>query len=122
MKNVGLLLVALVLVAVVLGAVTVGAFYWYSEQQAEQKLQYYIGKLENRYTVEERSLSDFDVDDLEKLTFWNDFTFDAECENADRIYFDRKMHILYFLKADENGVKAYVFYYNRILWDLILRG
>jgi len=119
MKNVGLLLAASILVTVVLGAVTVGALYWFSEQWAEQRLQYYIGKLENRYTVEERSPSDFDVDELEKLTFWNDFTFDAECEDADRIYFDRKMHILYFLDADENGVKAYVFYYNRILRDLI---
>lgn len=117
MKNVRLLLVALVLVAVVLGAVTVGALYCYSEQQAEQKLQYYIGRLINRYTVEERSLSDFDVDDLRKVTFWSDFTQGAYFEGADRIYFDRKMHILYFLKADENGVKAYFFYYKRILWD-----
>jgi len=117
MKNVGLL-VALVLVAVVLGAVTVGALYWYSEQRAEQKLQYYIGRLEkNGYTVEECSLSDFDVDDLRKSIFWADFTQVAYFEGADRIYFDRKMHILYFLKADENGVNAYVFYYKRILWD-----
>ena len=117
MKNVGLLLVVLALVAVVLGAVTVGALYWYSEQQAEQKLQYYIGRLENHYTVEERSLSDFDVDDLSKVIFWADFTQIAYFERPDRIYFDRKMHILYFLEADENGAKAYVFYYKRIFWD-----
>jgi len=98
--------------------ITAGLLYWYSEQRAEQKLQFYIRKLENRgITVEERSLSDFDVDDLVRMHFWSDFGQAAYLEGVDCIYFDRKIHDLYFLKADENGVKAYAFYYKRILWD-----
>lgn len=108
----GLLVVASVLVAIVLGAVSIGALYWYFEQRAEHKLQFYIGELENRYIVEERSFSDFDVDCLVKFTFWSDFTQGAYFESAESIYFDRKMHIMYFLKSYENEVKAYVFHYK----------
>lgn len=95
--------------------VFVGALYWYSEQRAEQKLQFYIGKLENRYILDEHSMSDFDIDDVEKATYWNDFTLDAEWEGVDHIYFDRKIHNLYFLKTDENGVTAHLFNYKKIM-------
>lgn len=45
--------------------ITAGLLYWAYEQWAEQKLQGYIERLEKRgLYVEERSLSDFHVDDV----------------------------------------------------------
>lgn len=115
MNKRGLLIVSVSLICIIL--VTVGVLHWYSEQRAEQKLQFYIGKLESRFTVEERPLSDFDVEGLEEAAFCSDFTLEAEWESVDHIYFDRELHNLYFLKADENEVTIYIFNYKKLMWD-----
>ena len=86
--------------------------YWYSEQRAEQKLQFYITKLEKRFTVEEHSFSDFDVDNSVKEGLYNDFTLEADCEGIDHIYFDRKIHALYFLETGGDRVEAHIFNYK----------
>ena len=92
--------------------IAVGLLYWYSEQRAEQKLQFYITKLEKRFTVKEDSLSDFDVDNSVKEGLYNDFTLEADCEGIGHIYFDRKIHALYFLEADGDRVEAHIFNYK----------
>jgi hypothetical protein len=93
---------------------------WAYEQWAEQKLQFYIGKLEKRYTVEEHSLSDFHFDDSHRVTYYNDFSFEADYQGLDRIYFDRKIHALYFLgrPIQGEGIVAIIFHYNRLLDEI----
>ena len=92
----------------------VGFLYWASGQWAEQKLQGYIERLEKRgLYVEEHSLSDFHVDDLVTIGKFSDFTFGIDCEYVDHIYFDRKIHGLYFLSSIQgDGIKAIVFHYK----------
>jgi len=97
--------------------ITAGLLYWAYEQWAEQKLQGYIERLEKRgYTVEEHSLSDFHVDDSVRIRKFSDFTQGAYWEGIDQIYFDRKIHGLYFLSSIQgDGIKAIVFHYK---WKL----
>lgn len=95
-----------------------GLLYWAYEQWAQKRLQFYIGKLEKRYTVEEHSLSDFHIDDLHKVTFYNDFSFEADCQDIDHIYFDRKTHALYFLYPIKGDTKAIVFHYDRLIDEI----
>jgi len=95
----------------------VGLLYWYSEQVAEQKLQDYIRRLKDEgFTTEEHSLADFDVDDVVKHHFFGDFRSFARQEDIDHIYFDRKIHALYFLRPiREDGVEANIFRYKSIM-------
>ena len=96
---------------VILGA---GFLFWVYEQWAEQKLQGYVERLEKRgFYVEERSLSDFNVDDLTTVGKFSDFTFGIDCEYIDHIYFDREIHALYFLSSTQgDGKKAILFHYK----------
>ena len=86
-------------------------------QALEKRLQGYVERLEKRgYYVEEHSLSDFHVDDLATISKFNDFTFGIDCEHIDQIYFDRKIHALYFLSSIQgDGTEAIVFHYNRLV-------
>ena len=94
--------------------IAVGLLYWYSEQVAEQKLQDYIRRLEDEgFTTEEHSLADFDVDGVVKTHFFGDFRSFARQEDIDTIYFDRKIHALYFLRSILGyGIEANIFYYK----------
>ena len=94
--------------------IAVGLLYWFSELVVEKKLQDYIERLEKRgYTVEEHSLSDFHVDDSVRIRKFSDFTQGASFENKEYIYFDRKIHALYFLSPIQgDGIEAIVFYYK----------
>ena len=102
---------------VCLALITAGLLYWAYGQWAEQKLQGYIERLEKRgLYVEEHSLSDFHVDDLATIGKFIDFTQDAYLEGVDHIYFDRKIHGLYFLSSIQGDeIKAIVFHYK---WKL----
>jgi len=91
-----------------------GFLYWYSEQLAEQKLQDYIKRLEDLgFTTEEHSLADFHADDVVRAPFFGDFRSYAKQQGINHIYFDRKIHALYFLNhITGDGVEANVFYYK----------
>jgi uncharacterized membrane protein len=93
--------------------VTVGLLFWYSEQQAEQKLQDYIRRLEEEgFTIEEHSLSDVHVDGVVGIHFFGDFRSIAKQAGIDQISFDRGTHALYFVRPIiGDGVEANVFYY-----------
>ena len=95
-------------------ALIIGGFlYWYSEQLAEQKLQDYIGRLEDLgFITEERSLASFDVDGVVRTHFFGDFRSFANQEGINHIYFDRRIHGLYFLNPVGDRVEANVFYYR----------
>ena len=101
---------SLICLALIIG----GFLYWYSEQLAEQKLQDYIERLEDLgFTTEEHSLADFDVDGVTKTHFFGDFRSFARQEDIDTIYFDRKIHALYFLRSILGyGIEANIFYYK----------
>ena len=94
--------------------IAVGLLYWYSEQVAEQKLQDYIRRLEDEgFTTEEHSLADFDVDGVVKIHFFGDFRSFARQEGIDHIYFDKRIHALYFLRPIlEDEVEANIFRYK----------
>jgi hypothetical protein len=87
----------------------------------EKSLRSYIERLEKRgYTVEEHSLSAFHTEDSIKNRFFGDFTFEADYQGIDNIYFDRKTHALYFLTCnEEDKVVANLFCYkSKLLFHL----
>lgn len=88
--------------------------YWYSEQWAEQRLQEYIGRLEDLdFTTEKHSLADFQVDVILRIHYFGDFRSYAIQEDVNHIYFDRGIHALYFLLSSaENRVEANILYYK----------
>ena len=94
--------------------IAVGLLYWYSEQVAEQKLQDYIRRLTDEgFTTEEHSLADFDVDGVTKTHWFGDFRSFARQEDIDHIYFDKRIHALYFLRSILGyGIEANIFYYK----------
>jgi len=88
-------------------------WYWESERWAEQKLQDYIGRLEDSgFTVQEHSLADFHVDGEVRIQFFSDFRSLAEQEGKRHIYYDTKIHALYFLSSTGVGTEASIFYYK----------
>jgi hypothetical protein len=95
-------------------ALMVGALlYWESERWAEQRLQEYIRRLEETgFSVEERALSDFHVNGSVRIYFFGDFRSFAEQEGVNRIYYDRGIHALYFLRPASGGIEANIFYYK----------
>ena len=99
---------SLVCLALIIG----GLLYWYSEQWAEQRLQEYIGKLEDSgFTTEEHSLADFHVDAVSECPYFGDFRSYAIQKGVNHIYFDRGIHALYFLHPPiEDGVVAEIVY------------
>lgn len=105
-----ILSLSLVCLAIIIG----GILYWYSEQWAEQRLQEYIGRLEDSgFTTEEHSLADFQVDATVEIHYFSDFRSYAEQEGISHIYFDRAIHALYFLHSPtEDLIEATVFYYK----------
>ena len=95
-----------------------GLLYWYSEQVAEQKLQDYIGRLEDEdFATEERSLESFQVDDVETIHFFGDFRSFAKQEDINHMYYDRGIQALYFLRPIGDRVEAKIFYYK---WKLMI--
>lgn len=87
--------------------------YWHSENLAEEKLQDYITRLEDDgFTVEERYLTDFNVDGVVPIHFFGDFRSFAKQEGISQIYLDRKIRALFFLHSIGNEVEANVFYYR----------
>ena len=96
--------------------IAVGLLYWYSEQVAEQKLQDYIGRVEDEgFTTEEHSLADFDVDYVVTIPFFGDFRSFARQEGIDHIYFDKRIHALYFLYPIGDSVEADIFRYKSLI-------
>jgi len=88
---------------------------WYleSEKITEQKLQDYIGRLEDSgFTIEERALADFHVNGSVRIHFFGDFRSYAEQEGVNHIYYDRGIHALYFLRPTGSGIEANIFYYK----------
>ena len=94
--------------------ITAGLLHWAYEQWAEQKLQGYIERLEKRgLYVEEQSLSYFSVDNLVTIGKFSDFAFGIDFEYIAHIYFDRRIHALYFLSSIQgDGTKAIIFHYK----------
>ena len=92
--------------------IAVGIWYWYSEKVAEQKLEECIRKLngEGGYIIEEHPLADFNVDHMRKERDFTDFHQDASTSGIDHIYYDKGIHVLYFLQGD--GIEATVFNYK----------
>jgi hypothetical protein len=101
---------SLVCLALIVG----GVLYWYSEKWAEQRLEEYIGRLEDLgFTTEEHSLADFYVDAVSRILYFSDFHSYPKQQGISHIYFDRGIHALYFLHpSTENWVEANVFYYK----------
>jgi len=87
--------------------------YWRSEGWAEQKLQDYLKRLDDAgFTTEEHSLADFHVNGTVRIYFFSDFHSYASQEGISRIYYDRKVYALYFLRPIEGGTEANTFYYK----------
>jgi hypothetical protein len=107
-------LIILSLSLICLATIIGGIWYWYSEQWAEQRLQNYIGRLEDSsFTTAERSLADSQPDTVVRMHYFSDFRSYAEQEGISHIYFDRGRHALYFLHSPtENLIEANVFYYK----------
>jgi len=99
---------SLVCLALIVG----GLLYWYSEQWAEQRLQEYIGRLEDLdFTTEEHSLADFHVDAVLRIHYFSDFHSYAEQKDVSKVYYDRGIHALYFLHSPtDDWIEANVFY------------
>jgi len=91
-----------------------GVLYSYSEQWAEQRLQEYIGRLEDLdFTTEEQSLADFQVDAVAEIHYFSDFHSYAEQKDVNKVYYDRGIHALYFLHPSiEDETVAEIFYYK----------
>jgi len=93
----------------------VGLLYWWSEQVAEQKLQECIRSLnsEGNYIIEERPFSDFhtDPDHVLKERDFTDFHQAVSISGIDHVYYDRGIHVLYFL-GNGHGIEATVFNYK----------
>lgn len=94
------------------GIIAVGIGYWYSEKVAEEKLQECIRKLnrEGGYIIEEHLLADFNIDHIRKEHDFTDFHQDASVSGINHIYYDKGIHVLYFLQGD--GIEATVFNYK----------
>ena len=105
-----ILSLSLVCLAIIVG----GIWHWYSERWAEQRLQEYIGRLEDSgFTTEECSIADVQVDAVLRIHYFGDFRSYAEQEDIGLIYFDRGTHALYFLHSPTEGwMEANVFYYK----------
>jgi hypothetical protein len=87
--------------------------YWHSENLVEERLQYYITRLEDDgFAVEEHHLIDFNVDGVVPIHFFGDFRSFAKQEGASYIYLDRETRALFFLHSIDNEVEANVFYYR----------
>ena len=87
--------------------------YWDSENLAEEKLQDYIARLgDEGFTVEERHLTDFNVEGVVPIYFFGDFCSFARQERIIYIYFDREIRILFFLHSIGNEVEANVFHFR----------
>ena len=87
--------------------------YWHSENLAEEKLQDYITRLkDDDFTVEERYLTDFNIDGVVPIHFFGDFHSFAKQEGISHIYLDREIRALFFLHSIGNEVEANVFYYR----------
>jgi hypothetical protein len=87
--------------------------HWHSENLAEEKLQDYIARLKNDgFTIEERHLTDFNVDGVVPIHFFGDFRSFSKQEGISHIYFDREIQALFFLHLIGNGVEANAFYYR----------
>ena len=87
--------------------------YWHSENLAEEKLQDYITRLkDDDFTVEERYLTDFNIDGVVPIHFFGDFHSFAKQEGISHIYLDREIRALFFLQSIGNEVEANVFYYR----------
>jgi len=101
---------SLVCLALIVG----GVLYWHSEQWAEQRLQEYIGRLEDLdFTTKEHSLADFHVNAVLRIHYFSDFHSYAEQEGVNPIYFDKGKHALYFLLSlTEDRAEAKIFYYK----------
>jgi len=101
---------SLVCLALIVG----GVLYWYSEQWAEQRLQEYIGRLEDLdFITEEQSLADFQVDAVLRIHYFSDFHSYAEQKDVNKVYYDRGIHALYFLHPSiEDGTVAEIFHYK----------
>lgn len=95
--------------------IAVGLLYWWSEQVAEQKLQECITSLkeEGDYIIEEHPFSDFhiDPDHVLKERDFTDFHQAVSISGIDHIYYDRGIHVLYFL-GNGHGIEATVFNYK----------
>lgn len=84
-----------------------------SEGWAEQRLQDYIGRLEDSgFAAQEHSLADFHVNGTVRIQFFSDFRSIAEQEGINHIYYDRKIYALYFLRSTQVGTEANIFYYK----------
>jgi hypothetical protein len=91
-----------------------GVLCWYSEQWAEQRLQEYVGRLEDLdFKTEEQSLADFHVNAVAEIHYFSDFHSYAEQKDVNKVYYDRGIHALYFLHPSiEDGTVAEIFYYK----------
>ena len=89
--------VLIILFFVCLTSVVGNILYWHSEILAEEKLQDYITRLRNGgFTVEERHLTDLDVDGIIPIHFFGDFHNFAKQKGINHIYVDRKTGALFF--------------------------
>ena len=93
--------------------IAVGLLYWYSEQVADQKLQDYIRRLnrEGDYIIEERPFSDFHLDHICKEWDFTDFHQAVSTSGIHHVYYDRRIHTLYFL-GNGHGIETTVFNYK----------
>jgi len=93
--------------------IAVGLLYWFSEQVAEQKLQECITSLnrEGDYIIEEHPFSDFLIDQICEERDFIDFHQAVSISGIDHVYYDRGIHILYFL-GDGHGIEATLFNYR----------
>ena len=108
-RRLAILSFVVICIALIVGTL----WYWESERWAEQRLQDYIGRLEDSgFTVQEYSLADFHVDGTVRIQFFSDFRSFAEQKGINHIYYDRKIHALYFLRSTEVGAEANIFYYK----------
>jgi hypothetical protein len=86
--------------------------YWHFENLGERSYKI-ITRLENDgFIIEERSLTDFDVDGTAPIHFLGDFSNFAKQENVSHIYVDRKTWAPFFLHPIDNKIEAIIFYYR----------
>jgi len=108
-RRLAILSIAVVCIVLIIGTL----WYGESERWAEQKLQDYIERLEDSgFIVQEHSLADFNVDGTVRIQFFGDFRSLAEQEGIKLIYYDTKIHSLYFLRSTGVGTEANIFYYR----------
>jgi hypothetical protein len=78
---------------------------------SEQKLQFYMRRLENKgIIVEEQPLQGFSDDEIIVNVFWNDFDSHIETLQIIRVYYDRGKRLLYFIRPyPRKGYKVEAF-------------